>query len=106
MPDRTGGSGENHAIVVIGLWSLVVGRGSFVKLPRPATNDQRPTTNDQRPTTNDQRPTTNDQRPTTNDQRPTTNDQRPTTNDQRLRRVLASQLALGTRSQSAPAAAL
>src|SRR2546426_9380920 len=72
MPDRTGGSGENHAIVVIGLWSLVVGRGSFVKLPRPATNDQRPTTNDQRPTTNDQRPTTNDQRPTTNDQRPTT----------------------------------
>src|SRR3989442_1411577 len=83
MPDRTGGSGENHAIVVIGLWSLVVGRGSFVKLPRPATNDQRATTKDQRPTTNDQRPTTNDQRPTTNDQRPTTNDQRPTTNDQR-----------------------
>src|SRR2546425_12680567 len=72
MPDRTGGSGENHAIVVIGLWSLVVGRGSFVKLPRPATNDQRPTTNDQRPTTNDQRPTTNGQQPTSKEQRRTT----------------------------------
>src|SRR3989442_11248033 len=78
MPDRTGGSGENHAIVVIGLWSLVVGRASFVKLPRPATNDQRPTTNDQRPTTSDQRPRTKEQRPLTHDLRPTSLDPRTT----------------------------